>query len=52
MDCEVKLGTCEGLHGLMHEGRANNGQDCVIMHELKASALSAIETVIGFAQVH
>ena len=33
----------------MHEGRANNGRDYVIMHESKASALSAIETVIGLA---
>ena len=35
------------LRYLMHEGGANNGRDCVIMHEPKASALSAIETVIG-----
>ena len=35
----------------MHEGRANNGQDCMIMHEPKASALSTIEIVIGLAQV-
>ena len=35
----------------MHEGMANKSRDCVIMHEPKASALSAIDAVIGFAQV-
>ena len=35
----------------MHEGGANNGRDCVIMHEPKASVLSAIETVIGLVRV-
>ena len=35
----------------MHEGGANNGWDCVMMHEPKASVLSSIETVIGLAQV-
>ena len=30
----------------MHEGGANNGCDCVIMHEPKVSVLSVIETVI------
>ena len=39
------------LHNLMHEGGANKGRDCVIMHEPKASALSAIETVISLARV-
>ena len=37
------------LHSLMHEGGANNGQDCMIFHEPKASALSTIETIIGLA---
>ena len=36
----------------MHEGMANNGRDCMILHEPKASALFAIDTVIGFAWVH
>ena len=40
------------LCDLMHEGGANNIRDHVIMHKLKASALSAIETVIGLALVH
>ena len=35
----------------MHEGGANNGRDCVIMYEPKASVLSMIETVIGLARV-
>ena len=35
----------------MHEGGAKNDQDCVIMHKPKESALSAIETVIGLAQM-
>ena len=40
------------LRDLMHKGGANNGQDRMIMHEPKASALSTISTVIGLAQVH
>ena len=40
------------LSNLMHEGGANYGQDYVIMHELKASVLSVIETISGFSQVH
>ena len=41
-----------GLRVLKHEGRPNNGRDRVIMHErIKASALSAVETVIGIARV-
>ena len=35
----------------MHEGRASNSQDYVIMHKLKASALFVIETIIGLARV-
>ena len=38
------------LHDLMHEGGANNGWDRVIMHEPKASALSAIKTIIGLPE--
>ena len=38
------------LHGLLHEGGAINGQ-CMIIHELKISALSAIKTVISLARV-
>ena len=34
----------------MHEGGANNGRDCVIMHKPKMSALSVIKTVIGLAK--
>ena len=41
----------QGLYDLMHEGGANDSRDCMIMHELKASALSAIETIIGLARV-
>ena len=40
------------LNGLMHEGKANNCQDYVIMQELKANALFMIKTVTGLAQVH
>ena len=40
-----------GITRLMHKGGANNSLDCVIMCELKASALSAIKTIIGLARV-